>query len=228
MLSSQTKDAITASAMTNLKQHGLTVDNICHTDLSTLDQLISKVGFHSRKANYIKKATEIISRQYGGDPPENYDEIVAFPGVGPKMAHLYLQEACNKTEGIGVDVHVHRISNRLGWVKTTTPEATRKELEKWLPRDRWRPINKLLVGFGQTVCLPVGPKCLDCRINHLCPFFGNRTNNEKMRRNTKRKENTEKPTPNPKSRSKRVTNPESDLDYEETARNVPRKRKRTL
>jgi len=82
---------------------------------------------------------------------------------------LTLQCAWNCTEGIGADVHVHRVCNRIGWVKTKNPEATRKELEEWLPREHWGTINNLLVGFGQTICLPRSPHCEECKINNLCP-----------------------------------------------------------
>jgi len=92
------------------------------------------------------------------------------------MAHLVMSIAWKNTQGICVDTHVHRISNRLGWVfregtkqKTTTPEQTRMSLEKWLPKDEWEPINPLLVGFGQTICTPLRPKCDMCGINNLCP-----------------------------------------------------------
>lgn len=94
---------------------------------------------------------------------------MALPGVGPKMAHLTLQVAWRNVVGIGVDTHVHRISNRLGWVKSNTPEQTRVQLEQWLPRDYWGAVNVLLVGFGQKVCLPIGPRCAECKVNSLCP-----------------------------------------------------------
>ena len=85
------------------------------------------------------------------------------------MAHLTLQVAWRNVVGIGVDTHVHRISNRLGWAKSNTPEQTRMQLEQWLPREYWGVVNVLLVGFGQKVCLPIGPRCSDCRVNALCP-----------------------------------------------------------
>jgi len=97
---------------------------------------------------------------------------VQLPGVGPKMAMLCMQVAWGMSVGIGVDVHVHRISNRLGWVgkkPTKQPEVTRKILESWLPHEYWKPINKLFVGFGQTICTPINPKCAKCQINTLCP-----------------------------------------------------------
>ncbi len=94
-----------------------------------------------------------------------------MPGVGPKMAYLTLSAAWGRDEGIGVDVHVHRITNLWGWNKTQNPEQTRAALESWLPKEKWHDINNLLVGFGQTICLPVGRKCGDCKLSEkgLCP-----------------------------------------------------------
>lgn len=151
MLSSQTKDPVTAEAMDNLKKHGLTVDNILKTDDSTLHSLIQKVGYNNKKVVYIKKTTQILKEKYNGDIPATVEELVKLPGVGPKMAYLAMQVAWKKymtllilwlisfrPVGIGVDVHVHRICNRLGWVKNTkNPEETRVALQEWLPKDRW-------------------------------------------------------------------------------------------
>lgn len=113
---------------------------------------------------YIKAAAIILRDTHGSDIPDTIAGLTALPGVGPKMAHLCLSAAWGRTEGIGVDVHVHRITNMWGWHKTTNPEATRLALESWLPRDRWREINTLLVGLGQTVCPPqAGSKrCGEC------------------------------------------------------------------
>jgi endonuclease-3 len=117
-----------------------------------LNAFINKVGFHNLKTKYIKG-------------------LVSLPGVGPKMAYLTLSAAWGRDEGIGVDVHVHRITNLWGWHKTQNPEQTRAMLESWLPKDKWHDINNLLVGFGQTICLPVGRKCGDCKLSErgLCP-----------------------------------------------------------
>lgn len=171
MLSSQTKDQVTSAAMTRLREHGLTVGRILETDDETLGKLIYPVGFWKSKVKYIKKTTEILQEQYGGDIPDNVAELVKLPGVGPKMAHLIMDIAWDKVSGIGVDTHVHRISNRLKWVKkeAKTPEDTRVALEDWLPRDLWSEINWLLVGFGQQVCLPVSPRCSDCLNRDICP-----------------------------------------------------------
>ncbi|XP_021302262.1 endonuclease III homolog 1, chloroplastic isoform X3 [Sorghum bicolor] len=204
MMSSQTKDEVTHAAVERLSENGLLdPDAIVRTDETTLANLIKPVGFYQRKAQFIKEASKICLERFGGDIPDSLNELLALRGVGPKMAHLviiylfsplwlkyehkYLHGylsltkqvmsiAWKNTQGICVDTHVHRISNRLGWVfregtkqKTTTPEQTRISLEKWLPKDEWEPINPLLVGFGQTICTPLRPKCDNCGINNLCP-----------------------------------------------------------
>eukprot|EP00731_Ephydatia_muelleri_P025077 Em0017g160a len=171
MLSSQTKDHVTAGAMHRLQKHGLTVENILKTQEDMVAQLIYPVGFWKRKASFIKKATEILTTAYTGDIPSTVEGLVALPGVGPKMAHLAMDIAWSTISGIGVDTHVHRISNRLGWLprETQKPEDTRKGLEEWLPRSEWSDLNWLLVGFGQKICLPVGPKCGQCLNRDICP-----------------------------------------------------------
>ena len=127
------------------------------------------VGFYNRKATYLKKTAQLLRDHYGDDIPNSVEALCRLPGVGPKMAHLCMQVAWNQNTGIGVDVHVHRICNRLRWVKTTTPEETRRRLEQWLPKEYWRPINKLLVGFGQEICTPQAPKCGRCLAAEHCP-----------------------------------------------------------
>ncbi|KAF2075011.1 hypothetical protein CYY_003663 [Polysphondylium violaceum] len=170
LLSSQTKDQITHAAMVRLKKHGLTVENVIKTPNETLSKLIHPVGFYQRKAVYLKNIASILKSKYKSDVPDQFDQLMDLPGLGPKMTHLILQIAFDKVEGIAIDVHMHRIMNRMKWVhNTNTPEETRKELESWLPKDRWRDVNHLIVGFGQTVCLPTTPKCQNCTINDLCP-----------------------------------------------------------
>uniref|UniRef100_A0A3B0N865 Endonuclease III, putative n=1 Tax=Theileria annulata TaxID=5874 RepID=A0A3B0N865_THEAN len=134
MLSSQTKDEITAATMKNLKKRGLTLDNIIKMDEEELDSIISKVGFHKTKAKNIKKVAQILKEQYGGKVPSNKKELESLPGIGPKMANLILQVAYNMVDGVAVDIHVHRITNRLGWVKTKTPEETSLKLQELLPK----------------------------------------------------------------------------------------------
>ncbi|XP_077173144.1 endonuclease III-like protein 1 isoform X2 [Paroedura picta] len=174
MLSSQTKDQVTSAAMMRLRQRGLTVDTVLQMEEATLAQLIYPVGFWKNKARYIKQTSAILQRDYGGDIPKTVAELVKLPGVGPKMAHLVMAIAWQNVSGIGVDTHVHRISNRLRWVRRETklPEETRQALESWLPRELWSEINWLLVGFGQQTCLPVSPRCSDCLNRGLCPAAG--------------------------------------------------------
>ncbi|BFZ61562.1 alpha,alpha-trehalase nth1 [Saitoella coloradoensis] len=173
MLSSQTKDTVNAIAMANLKSQlpgGLCLESILAVADAELNAMIGMVGFHRRKTEYIKKTAVILRDQWAGDIPDTIEGLVALPGVGPKMGYLTLTAAWNKTTGIGVDVHVHRITNLLGWHKTNTPERTRAALESWLPSDKWGPINPLLVGFGQTICKPVGRLCSQCTLSTgLCP-----------------------------------------------------------
>ncbi|KAJ2901720.1 putative DNA repair protein NTG1 [Zalerion maritima] len=180
MLSSQTKDTVNAVAMkrlqTELEAHapgalvGLNLENILAVEPARLNELIGLVGFHNNKTKYIKQAAVILRDKFGGDIPDTIQGLVSLPGVGPKMAHLCMSAAWDKTEGIGVDVHVHRITNLWGWNRTKNPEETRMALESWLPRDKWREINWLLVGFGQLVCVPIGRKCGQCELGHngLC------------------------------------------------------------
>ncbi|DBA04032.1 TPA: hypothetical protein N0F65_009379 [Lagenidium giganteum] len=182
MLSSQTKDPVNAAAMRRLIAHGLTIESMRKIDQKKLAELIHPVGFFNNKAKYIKQAVEIlhtkcVERGCEDDIPSTFEELVELPGVGPKMAYLVMNCAWQQPIGICVDTHVHRISNRLGWVntwnkknpKSQDPEKTRKELEDWLPVEHWGTINLLLVGFGQTMCLPRGPNCDECKINDICP-----------------------------------------------------------
>ncbi|XP_048465495.1 endonuclease III-like protein 1 isoform X2 [Rhincodon typus] len=137
MLSSQTKDQVTFAAMKQLREHGLTVENILKMDDKTLGELIYPVGFWRNKVKYIKQTTAILKEQYNGDIPSSVSELVKLPGVGPKMAHLTMKIAWNNVSGISVDTHVHRIANRLKWVKkeTKNPEESRLALEEWMPRN---------------------------------------------------------------------------------------------
>ncbi|CAH2038801.1 unnamed protein product [Thlaspi arvense] len=177
LLSSQTKDRVTAAAVERLRQNGLlTPEAVDKADESTIKELIYPVGFYTRKATNVKKVAEICLTKYDGDIPSSLEELLSLPGVGPKIAHLVLHIAWNDVQGICVDTHVHRICNRLGWVskpgtnqKTSSPEETRVALQQWLPKEEWVAINFLLVGFGQTICTPLRPHCGTCSISELCP-----------------------------------------------------------
>lgn len=165
MLSSQTKDTVTAATIKSLQETlpgGLCLESILQVDPVELDRLIYSVGFHNNKTRFIKQAALDIRDKFAGEIPDTIEGLTSLAGVGPKMGYLTLSAAWGKTEGIGVDVHVHRITNLWGWHKTNKPEETRLMLESWLPREKWHEINGLLVGFGQTICKPVGRMCGKC------------------------------------------------------------------
>ncbi|XP_076279873.1 nth-like DNA glycosylase 1 [Lasioglossum baleicum] len=171
MLSSQTKDQVTHAAMQRLNTFGCSPEVLTNIPDEVLEKLIYPVGFYKRKVEYIKKTSKILMDKYGGDIPGTVKELCDLPGVGPKMAHICMQIAWGHVSGIGVDTHVHRITNRLKWAEkpTKTPEETRIALENWLPKDLWKEVNHLLVGFGQEICLPRFPKCSECLNKNICP-----------------------------------------------------------
>ncbi|CAH8561788.1 unnamed protein product [Dicrocoelium dendriticum] len=171
MLSSQTRDQTTAAAMQRLQTYGCSLERIMSMDRGELEKLIYPVSFYRHKAKHILSTCEVLKNSYNGDIPHSVQDLCQLPGVGPKMAHLAMLCAWNEVTGVGVDTHVHRIANRLGWTKrpTKTPEETRKALEAWLPRDKWNDITLLLVGFGQQQCLPVSPRCHSCLNRMICP-----------------------------------------------------------
>ncbi|POY74351.1 hypothetical protein BMF94_2545 [Rhodotorula taiwanensis] len=175
MLSSQTKDPVTHQATMNLRYQlpgGLTLEALEAATVEQIDQCICKVGFHNTKAKNLKLLAERLRTHHDGDVPGDLPSLLEIVGVGPKMAYLYLQ-ATGQNIGIGVDTHVHRITNRLRWhqKETQTAEQTRLNLESWLPKHLWPSVNKMLVGFGQEICKPVGPRCDLCDVAtaKLCP-----------------------------------------------------------
>lgn len=171
MLSSQTRDQITHAACKRLSEFSFNPEVISKINTHILEDLIKPVCFYRVKAKHIKMASTILLEQYAGDIPPDIPGLMKLPGVGAKMAHICMHAAWNITTGIGVDVHVHRISNRLKFTskETKQPEKTRLELESWLPFELWGEVNLLFVGFGQTICKPVGPNCAECLNNKMCP-----------------------------------------------------------
>ncbi|ODV80943.1 DNA glycosylase [Suhomyces tanzawaensis NRRL Y-17324] len=173
MLSSQTKDEVNFDAMKALHQgliakgypDGLTLESVLPLTEKEIDAYICKVGFHNRKASYIRNTCLILKEKYGGDIPNTIEDIVSLPGVGPKMGYLLLQNAWNINSGIGVDVHLHRLAEMWKWTKNAkNPEQTRAQLEEWLPKEYWSDINPLLVGFGQAICVPKANNCDICTL----------------------------------------------------------------
>lgn len=181
MLSSQTKDQTTFEAMNRLKERTLTTISIRDMPVTDLENLLHPVSFYKNKAKYLKQTVEVLINKYDSDIPDNPKELIALPGVGPKMAHICMAVAWNKITGIGVDVHVHRLTNRLGWLPQPTkePEQTRIGLEKWLPHSLWSEVNHLFVGFGQTICTPLKPNCGECLNKDICPSANKETKAKK-------------------------------------------------
>ncbi len=171
IISLRTKDDVTLSASMRILNRAKSVYELNRLDVSEIEQLIKPSGFYKRKAKELKKISEIIINEYNGEVPNNMDKLMSLPGVGIKTASLVLNLGFNE-DALCVDCHVHEISNRLGWVRTNTPEETEKELRKIMPKRFWIPLNELLVRYGQYVCTPVSPYCSKCKENTSCPKTG--------------------------------------------------------
>ena len=168
MLSARTKDAVTTKASKSLFSRADTPEKTAELSVEELAELIYPVGFYRTKAENLKKLAEAVVEKFGGVVPETLAELTTLPGVGVKTASLVLIKAFDKYE-ICVDTHVHRISNMWGLVETKTPEETRIELKKTLPKKYWKEINQELVTLGQTVCRPTKHECGKCPLKELCP-----------------------------------------------------------
>jgi len=182
MLSSQTKDLVLGPVFSRLKtslvksdssSEILTVENMLTHSEQSLSVLLEGVSFHQRKSKYILEMSKILMEKYDGNVPNDVNALLSFPGVGPKMTHIVMKEAFGIVSGIAVDTHVHRISNRLDWVRTwhaksNGPERTRVQLESFLPESVWPEVNQTLVAFGQTICSAMRPQCEICPIQEYC------------------------------------------------------------
>lgn len=171
LLSLRTKDAVTLVATNNLYELAKNAEEIIQLPAKVIEYAIYPVGFYRKKSLIIKEATWIIITKYQGKVPDNIDELLTIPGVGRKTANIVLSRAY-KIPAIAVDTHVHKITNRLGLVKTKNPHDTEVELMKIIPESCWIEINDLLVIFGQNICLPVSPKCSNCPISQFCLRIG--------------------------------------------------------
>ena len=171
MLSLRTKDEVTSKACERLFAVARTPLEILEQDEDELKKLIYPVGFYSTKAKRLRDISRIIIEEYKGRVPDQLNELMKLPGVGRKTANLVLIEGYGK-DAICVDTHVHRISNRIGYVKTKTPENTEWALRKKLPLKYWIRYNELLVAFGQVICRPLSPFCSKCPVEWMCPKIG--------------------------------------------------------
>lgn len=171
ILSLRTKDATTAAASHRLFNIAEDPYQMLQIKDTVLEKTIYPVGFYRTKTKNIKSICETLTRTYNGKVPDEIDELLKLKGVGRKTANLVVTLGYNKP-GICVDTHVHRISNRLGYIKTPTPEKTEFALRDKLPRKHWTIFNDLLVTFGQNLCKPISPHCSICPVFKYCSKTG--------------------------------------------------------
>ena len=172
LLSARTKDETTLAASTRLFKKAPTAKAMAALSVKQIEKLIFPVGFYRNKAVFVKEASKMLVSRCGGRVPATLDELVALPGVGRKTANLVLILAFQSETSICVDIHVHRISNRLGWVQTRDPEATEQALYRVIDAQWWPLVNLYLVTWGQNVCRPVYPRCGDCAVIADCRRVG--------------------------------------------------------
>lgn len=171
-LSARTQDATTLAASTRLFKRAKTPGTMAALSVKEIEKLIYPVSFYRHKARHVKAACQRLVRDFGGAVPGTMEELLTLPGVGRKTANLVLILSFKSQRNICVDTHVHRISNRLGWVQTATPEQTELALYEATDASWWPYINLYLVTLGQNVCRPVYPKCDECVLRPLCPRVG--------------------------------------------------------
>jgi endonuclease-3 len=171
LLSLRTKDETTAAASARLFALARTPGAMVRLSARVIEKAIYPVSFYRTKARVVRDVSRRLLRDHGGRVPETIEELLKLKGVGRKTANLVVTEAHGKP-GICVDVHVHRITNRWGYVRTKTPEETEWALRARLPKKHWIAINGILVAYGQNLCRPVSPRCSICRIARACARRG--------------------------------------------------------
>jgi len=171
ILSLRTKDEVTRFASKRLFERAHTPHQMLSLDDSEIAKLIYPVGFYKTKSKTILEISRVLIRDHDGRVPDNLDDLLCLKGVGRKTANLVITLGYGKL-GVCVDTHVHRISNRLGYVKTKTPEQTEMVLRAQLPKQYWIQYNDLLVTWGQNVCKPISPICSKCDISQYCQRVG--------------------------------------------------------
>lgn len=171
LLSARTRDGTTTKVVQTLFSHISTVADLAAADEQTIAKWIFPVGFYRTKAKHLKALAQTLQDQYNGEVPTSVEELCKLPGVGRKTANLVVTAAFDDF-GICVDIHVHRICNRLGLVQTRTPHETEMALRTSLPKRYWKAWNRYVVAFGQTRCTPRNPNCQDCPIRKVCNRTG--------------------------------------------------------
>jgi|TARA_B100000809_G_scaffold96049_1_gene94636 endonuclease-3 len=170
ILSARTKDESTARVSKELFKKYKTAKQLGGAKIKDIEKIIKSIGFYHVKARRIIEVSKIIDSQYKGKVPDNLEKLVELPGVGRKTANCVLVYAYEKP-AIPVDIHVHRISNRLGLVQTKNPEDTEFELMKIIPKKFWLDINDTFVMYGQNICKPISPMCNVCKIKNSCKYY---------------------------------------------------------
>ncbi len=174
ILSARTKDQVTAKACERLFQRVDTVQDLKKLSVKELEELIYPVGFYQTKARHLKELPNVLEKEFNNTLPQTVEELTVLPGVGRKTANLVVALGFRKPS-ICVDVHVHRISNRLDILRTKTPLETEMRLRKTLPKEYWLKINWYLVALGQKICTPISPYCSQCPLKKYCRQRGVKT-----------------------------------------------------
>ena len=170
ILSARTRDENTAKVVKKLFAKYKSSESLAKAKIRDVEKLIKSIGFYHVKAKRIVEVSSIIESEFNGKVPDNFDDLLGLPGVGRKTANCVLVYAFDKP-AIPVDIHVHRISNRLGLVETKTPEETELELMKIIPKKYWLEINETFVMYGQNICKPISPLCTICGIKKDCKYY---------------------------------------------------------
>ena len=176
LLSPMTRDQVVAKAMKSIEDNiGCNIIALSRATREDIEPVIKEVNVYQKKANYIKESVIMIQDKYGGKIPSDMKSLLALPGVGPKIAGLFMNKADNATESIAVDTHLSRIFQRWGWTNRSTPTAIASQVQEWLPAPLWKDINQIVVGFGQVVCSANNPLCNHCLAKRSCPDYASRT-----------------------------------------------------
>ncbi len=169
MLSLRTRDQTTGKISAKLFEKANNAEEILKLG-KELEQIIRPVNYYKTKARRIKEVCKILIEKYNGKVPGTLEELLKLPGVGRKTANIVIVYGFKK-RGVPVDIHVHRISNRLGWVQTKLPDKTEFELRKIVPKRHWMVLNDIFVMYGQNVCKPIKPKCSTCPVTRHCKYY---------------------------------------------------------
>jgi endonuclease III len=172
ILSARSRDENTSKVVRKLFQKYKNALELANADLNDIKSIIHSIGFYNTKAERIKQVSKIILEKFQGAVPNEIEDLLGLPGVGRKTANCVLVYAFNKP-AIPVDIHVHRISNRIGIVKTPNAKKTEEELIKIVNKEYWLILNNIFVIFGQNICLPIRPKCQMCSLKGICNFYTN-------------------------------------------------------